>query len=125
MRKDHNKPPSRCVFDDDDDELIVDAEVCEDDQDDGQPFTPADDGERGYIDDSGPFGGPLGSTGPSGAGRMPLSEAVAAQADMRKHAVLRPTQKWPQGYCLSSMSTNTARVSPELATLCAVPALPR
>ena len=40
-----------------------------------------------------PFGGPLGPDGPAGGGMMPLTEAAAAQAEMRKRATPRTIQR--------------------------------
>jgi hypothetical protein len=77
----------------DDDDLIVDGEVLDIEVCDGQPFTPGDD-ERASDDDSEPGTNPFGPSGPPpGQGMMPLTEAVAAQAEMRKHATLRPIQR--------------------------------
>lgn len=99
---------------DDDDDLIVEGEWLGELDDDGlgdidddrELFTPGD-WERGTDaelrpDDRGTevFGGPLGPHGPSGGGMMPMTEAVAAQAEMRRvarsarsSAVLRPIQR--------------------------------
>ena len=82
---------------DDDGELILNDDGIDVFDGDGQPIRPGE-YERGpdgqpWGEAPSPFGGPLGANGPGGGGMMPLSEAVAAQAEMRKHAVLRPIQR--------------------------------
>lgn len=80
---------------DDDGELILNDDDGFDVFDgDGQPITP---GEYGRGPDGQPWAdapGPFGPTGPPpNQGMMPLNDAVQVQAEMRKHAVLRPVQR--------------------------------
>ena len=91
---------------DDDDDLIVEGEIvdAEDqnqvngDEGDGPPPPFCGPERQPWADEYTPFGGLLGATGPAGSGMMPLTDAVAAQAEMRKHAVLRPiTRALPRG----------------------------
>lgn len=87
---------------DDDDDLIVEGEWLGDVDDDdgievfdgnGQPITPGE-RERCLDDDSEPGTGVFGPSGPPpDQGMVSLQDAVAAQADMRKHATLRPIQR--------------------------------
>lgn len=72
---------------------MLDEDQDEDDTQQAWESSAPDNGDRGAAFDSGPFGGPLGANGPAGSGMMPLNEAVAAQSEMRKHAVLRPIQR--------------------------------
>ena len=97
------QPP--CEYDDGygDDDLIVDGEVVDDVSSAPQAQENQGPGERTapfcgpdghpWAQAPNPFGGPLGPNGPAGSGMVPLADAVAAQAEMRKHATLRPIQR--------------------------------